>query len=397
MRIEILARWTAAVALLGSIIIVYANRGAVPASASEPKAAEVGVITVQVQPRVIVHELPGRIASMRVADVRPRVSGIIMERLFRQGSDVKVGDPLYQIDRRPFEIEVEANEAAVAKAEAALHLVRLRAHRVATLAAKHIASEEENDSAEAAMREAEADLAARRADLDRAKLNYDYATIRAPINGRIDAAVVSEGALVTKEDTTSLAMIQQLDPIYADFTQSVSDLNSLRRAFESGDLERVAPDAAKVRLIFEDGSSYALNGKLLFSGARVDASTGKVTLRGEFPNPQHELLPGMYVRVQIEQGRDSDAIAVPQQAVQRDRKGDSAVFVLNKDNQVSLHPIRTGALQDGQWIVLEGLKPGDLVVVDGFQKFASGDHVAPRPWLAENTEATDDSEKIVRQ
>src|SRR5262249_10285341 len=158
------------------------------------------------------------------------------------------------------------------------------------------------ESAEAGAREAEAELAARRADLARAKLDLDYTTIRAPINGRIDAAVVSEGALVTKDETTSLAPIHQPDPVYFDFTQSVSDVSKLRRAFERGDLEQTAPDTAKIRLTFEDGSDYAIDGKLLFSGARVDASTGKVTLRGEFPNPRHELLPGMYVRVQIEQG-----------------------------------------------------------------------------------------------
>jgi membrane fusion protein (multidrug efflux system) len=196
---------------------------------------------------------------------------------------------------------------------------------------------------------------------------------------------VTEGALVVQHDTLALATIQQLDPIYADFTQSVAELTRLRRAFESGDLERIAPDAIRVRLVLEDGSLYPLPGRLLFSEAKVDANTGQVTLRGEFANPRRELLPGMYVRVRIDQGIDSDAIAVPQQAIQRNSGGGSEVFVVKDDNRVAPQPVKTGAIQDGQWLVTDGLKAGDRVVVEGFQKFAAGDKVAPRAW----TEAAD--------
>ena len=194
----------------------------------------------------------------------------------------------------------------------------------------------------------------------------------------VGAALVSEGALVVQNETASLATIQQLDPIYADFTQSVSELNHLRRAFETGELERISPDAMKVRLVLDDGAVYPLPGKLLFSDARVDAHTGQVTLRGEFPNPKRELLPGMYVRVLIEQGIDSDAIAVPQQAVQRNGGGGSEVFVVKDDGRVAVQPVRTGSVQGGQWLVTEGLKAGDRVVVEGFQKFAAGDKVRPQ-------------------
>jgi membrane fusion protein (multidrug efflux system) len=194
----------------------------------------------------------------------------------------------------------------------------------------------------------------------------------------VGAALVSEGALVVQNEAQSLATIQQLDPIYADFTQSVTELNQLRRALESGDLDRIAPDAMKVRLVLDDGSVYPQVGKLLFSEAKVDAQTGQVTLRGEFPNPNRELLPGMYVRVLIEQGIDTDAIAVPQQAIQRNGGGGSEVFVVKDDGLVAVQPVRTGSVQGGQWFVTEGLKAGDRVVVEGFQKFAAGDKVRPQ-------------------
>lgn len=346
---------------------------------AQPTEPDVSVVTVRPQPRAIVRELPGRIAPTRVSDVRPRVSGIVVERLFHQGSEVKAGDPLYRIDPRPFEVEVSANQAALAKAEAALMQAKQQAHRIAMLTSQRAAPEAENEKAIAAERQAQAEVEGRKADLARAKLHLDYATVRAPIDGVVGAALVSEGALVVQNET-NLATIQQLDPIYADFTQSVNELNQLRRAFESGDLERIAPDAAKVRLVLDDNSIYPLNGKLLFSDAKVDANTGQVTLRGEFPNAKRELLPGMYVRVRIEQGIDSDAIAVPQQAIQRNGGGGSEVFVVKDDHRVAVQPVRTGSVQDGVWFITDGLKAGDKVVVEGFQKFAAGDKVKPQSW-----------------
>ena len=346
-------------------------------AALQPAEPDVGIVTVRPQARAVVRELPGRIAPTRVSEVRPRVSGIVVERLFNQGSEVKAGDPLYRIDPRPFEVEVQSSEAALARAKATLDQATLHAHRVATLTSQRAAPESENEKAVSAERQAAADVEGRKADVARAKLNLDYATIRAPIDGVVGAALVSEGALVVQNETASLATIQQLDPIYADFTQSVSELNHLRRAFETGELERISPDAMKVRLVLDDGAVYPLPGKLLFSDARVDAHTGQVTLRGEFPNPKRELLPGMYVRVLIEQGIDSDAIAVPQQAVQRNGGGGSEVFVVKDDNRVAIQPVRTGSAQGGQWFITEGLKAGDKVVVEGFQKFAAGDKVKP--------------------
>jgi membrane fusion protein (multidrug efflux system) len=357
------------------------------AAVAAPEAApDVGIVTVKPQPRAIVRELPGRIAPIRVADVRPRVSGIIVERLFRQGSEVKEGDPLYRIDPRPFEVEVQAGQAALAKAQATHERAVQQAHRMNYLAKERAAPEIENERAIAAEKEAAADVEARKADLARAKLSLDYSTIRAPISGIVGAAQLSEGALVVQNDTATLATIQQTDPIYADFTEPVSELVRLRRAFEAGDLERIAPDAIKVRLVLDDGSLYPVAGKLLFSEAKVDANTGQVTLRGEFANPRRDLLPGMYVRVRIEQGIDSDAIAVPQQAVQRNGGGSSEVFLVRDDNRVVLQPVRIGSAQEGQWFVTEGLKAGDKVVVEGFQKFAPGDKVKPQAWAEADAE-----------
>ena len=346
-------------------------------AAAPTSAPDVGIVTIKPQARLIVRELPGRVAPTRVSDVRPRISGIVVERMFSQGSEVKAGDPLYRIDPRPFEVEVQSSEAALAKAVAAFDQASLQARRIALLTSQRATSEAENEKAIGAMRQAEAEVEGRKAEVARAKLNLSYATIRAPIDGVVGAALVSEGALVVQNET-SLATIQQLDRIYADFTQSVTELNHLRRSLESGELDRIAPDAAKVRLVLDDGAVFGASGKLLFSDARVDAHTGQVTLRGEFPNPKRELLPGMYVRVLIEQGIDSDAIALPQQAIQRNGGGGSEVFVVKDDNRVAVQPVRTGSMQDGQWFVTEGLKAGDKVVVEGFQKFAPGDKVRPQ-------------------
>jgi membrane fusion protein (multidrug efflux system) len=364
---------------------------AVASVGTQPAAPYVGIVTVKPQARAIVRELPGRIAPTRVADVRPRVSGIIVERLFRQGSEVKQGDPLYRVDPRPFEVEVQATEAALTKAQATYERAVQQARRIAFLAKERAAPEIENEKAIAAEKEAAADVEARKADLARARLGLDYSTIRAPIDGIVGAAQMSEGALVVQNDSATLATIQQIDHVYADFTEPVSELIRLRRAYEAGDLERIAPDAIKVRLVLDDGTLYPLAGKLLFSEAKVEANTGQVTLRGEFANPRRELLPGMYVRVRIEQGIDSDAIAVPQQAVQRNAGGGSEVFVVKDDNRVAPRPIRTGTEQDGQLLVTEGLQAGDRIVVDGFQKFVAGDKVRPQAWV----EAADASNDVV--
>ena len=388
----------ASAALLLALTPFLAGCNEKSAAAPQPaKAPEVSVVSVIPIPRPVVRELPGRVAPTRVADVRPRVSGIIVERTFHQGSEVKAGDVLYRIDPKPFEVEVQSQEAALAKAVAAFDQASQQSKRIATLTSQRATSEAENEKAVGAMRQAEAEVAVRKADVARAKLNLEYATIRAPIDGVVGAALVSEGALVVQNDTSNLATIQQLDPIYADFQQSVTEMNNLRRSLASGEFDAIAPEETKVRLILDDGTTYPFPGKLLFSEAKVDAYTGQVTLRGQFPNPTRELLPGMYVRISIEQGLDTDSIAIPQQAVQRNGGGGSEVFIVKDDNLVATQAIRTGAVQDGKWLVTEGLKAGDRVIVEGFQKFVAGDKVDPKPMAEAKNDSGQTTTQLKRQ
>jgi membrane fusion protein (multidrug efflux system) len=366
-------------ALLFAGLLAGCSEGpASPSSEDSLSVPEVSVVELQPAPLAVIRELPGRIAPTRIAEVRARVSGIVVNRNFEQGSDVKAGDVLYELDASPFEIDVDAAEAAFRKATAVLTQEKKNAKRMEMLAPSGAAAQSQLDVAIANVGQAEADVAARKADIARAKLNLEYASIRAPISGRIGRALVTEGALVGQNTPTQVATIQQLDPIYADFTQSAAELNELRREFDTGALQK--DTTARVRLILDDGQPYPHEGKLLFSDSTVDPGTGQVTLRGEFPNPNLTLLPGMYVRVQIVQGIAPDALAVPQQAVRRNNAGGSEVFLVRDDNRASLVQVRLGHAIDDRWLILDGLKPGDRVIVDGFQKFADGDVVSPKFW-----------------
>jgi membrane fusion protein (multidrug efflux system) len=356
-------------ALLFAGLLAGCSEGpASPSSEDSLSVPEVSVVELQPAPLAVIRELPGRIAPTRIAEVRARVSGIVVNRNFEQGGDVKAGDVLYELDARPFEIDVDAAEAALRKATAVLNQEKKNAKRMEMLAPSGAAAQSQLDIAIANVGQAEADVAARKADIARAKLNLEYASIRAPISGRIGRALVTEGALVGQNTPTHVATIQQLDPIYADFTQSAAELNELRREFDTGALQK--DTTARVRLILDDGLPYPHDGKLLFSDSTVDPGTGQVTLRGEFPN----------VRVQIVQGIDPDALAVPQQAVRRNNAGGTEIFVVRDDNRASLVQIRLGHAIDDRWLILDGVKPGDRVIVDGFQKFADGDVVTPKFW-----------------
>ena len=371
----------AAAVLLGWAVSGCSEGPAAPEGERTAAVQEVGVIELQPSPLAVVRELPGRIAPTRIAEVRARVSGIIDRRNFEQGSDVKKGEVLYEIDAKPFQIELDAAEAALSKANAVLDQESQNEKRKEALAPSGAISPAQLEMAVAAFRQAEADVAAREADVARARLNLEYTRIRAPISGRIGRALVTEGALVGQSEPTHVATIQQLDPIYADFTQSAAELSQLRRELETGALEHGT--TARVRLILDDGEVYAHDGKLLFSDTTVDPGTGQVTLRGEFPNPKLSLLPGMYVRVQIEQGVDPDALAVPQQAVRRNDRGGSEVFVVREDNRAKVTQVRLGRAIEDRWLILDGVKPGDRVIVEGFQKFEFGDRVNPKPWRDE--------------
>ncbi|MGU3539765.1 efflux RND transporter periplasmic adaptor subunit [Methylobacterium sp. A54F] len=350
------------------------QQAAAPVPAAVP---EVSVVTVAPQPIPYVRDLPGRVAPMRIAEVRSRVSGLVVRRLFEQGSQVKEGDVLYKIDPAPYAVELASAEAALARQEAALVLANQQAERLETLLSKQTASQAQYDTAYAGRKQAEAEVAGAKAARDRAKLNLSWTDVRAPISGRIGRALLTEGTLIEQGATGVLATIQQLDPIYVDITQSVGELNKLRRDLASGELARLENDAANVHLIMDDGALYPLAGRLLFSDVTADPSTGQVTLRVQFPNPHDELFPGMYVRARIKQGIDSDAIAVPQQAVQRTNDGRAEVWVVRADDKAMLQPVEVGPVVGENWLIRDGLKAGERVIVEGFQKINAGMQVKP--------------------
>jgi membrane fusion protein (multidrug efflux system) len=328
----------------------------------------------------LVNELPGRIAPTRIAEVRPRVSGIITERVFTQGGVVAMGDVLYRLDPAQFMLQVDRAEASVAKAEAALTAAKQAADRQDELRQRNVVSVQAYDASITDLAQAQAGVSLAKADLASAELDLAHAEVRAPIRGRIGRARITEGALVSVSSAESLATIQQLDPIYADFTQSASDLMALRRAHDAGALARSASGDAAVRLVLDDGTLFDGIGRLLFSEATVDSSTGQVTLRGEFPNPDGHLLPGMYVRVRIEQGVQQGALSVPEQAVQRDMGGQAQLYIVDPEGRAQLRPVTAGRIVNGRWVITEGLRPGDQVIVEGFQKIRPGAPVKPEPW-----------------
>ncbi len=377
----------AAVTLLSLVAACSEAESSAEVPAAPPPSA-VSVVEVKPEPIPILNELPGRIAPTRIAEVRPRVSGIVLERVFEQGSLVEQGDVLYRIDPAQFRVQVASAQATLQRAQSVQLQARQAADRQTQLRERNVASGQQMDNAVAALAQADADVAIASAGLAAAQLDLDYAEIKAPISGRIGRAMITEGALVSANSVESLATIQQLDPVYADFTQSANELLRLRRALENGAVTNAEPGEARVQLRLDDGSEYAHAGRLLFLEAAVDATTGQVTLRGEFPNPTGDLLPGMYVRVLIEQGVEQNAIAVPQQAIQRDSGGQSQVYVVNKENVAELRPVRVGRIVGAHWVVEEGLNPGDRIVVEGFQKIRPGAPVSAQPWKPDDSERT---------
>jgi membrane fusion protein (multidrug efflux system) len=328
--------------------------------------AEVSVVTVAPQRIAITNELPGRLEAYRVAQVRARVAGIVQKRVFKEGSEVKEGQVLYKIDPAQY-------QATYDNAQATLTQTTLKAQRYKPLVEVNAVSKQEYDDAVAAQKQAEAAVRI-------AALNLGYATVTSPISGRIGRALVTEGALVGQgSDATQLALVQQLDPIYVNVTQSSADLLKLQQAMASGQLKSVGDNKASVTLLLENGQPYPLPGKLLFSDVTVDEATGSISLRAEFPNPKRVLLPGTYVRTKIEQAIDEQALVVPQQAVMRDLNG-SSVFVVDADNKVTPRPVKTGSAQGNNWQILDGLKDGDRVIVEGLQKVKPGATVKPVQW-----------------
>ncbi|RMD01377.1 efflux RND transporter periplasmic adaptor subunit [Aquitalea palustris] len=345
----------------------------------------VGIMTLQAQDTVISRELPARISAFTVAEIRPQVGGIIQKRLFTEGGEVKAGQVLYQINPDTYQAAYQTAQASLAKAEATLTSADLKAKRYAQLAEIKAISSQDNDDARAALLQARADVATAKASVETARINLAYTRITAPVSGRIGKSSVTAGALVTANQTTALATVQQLATAYVDMTQSSTELLHLRRDFAKGALQS-QPGKAKVKLILEDGSEYAKEGELQFSDITVDASTGMVTLRATFDNPNGELLPGMFVRARLEQGVRQHALLLPQQAVTRNQKGDAIVMVVGQDNKVSARTIQTSQTVGNKWLVDSGLQGGERIVVEGLMKVQDGTVVKAEP-LAANASA----------
>lgn len=358
--------------------------GAAPAGAAQQMPApEVGVVIATPQTIALVTQLPGRVEASRVAEVRARVQGIVTERVFKEGSQVKAGQLLYKIDSAPYQALLQSAKASLASAEANLGQAKTLADRYRPLVAVNAVSQQEFDNADAAFKAAQANVAVARAAVRTAEINLGYASVTAPISGRIGQALVTEGALVGDGTATPLALIQQIDNVYVNFTQSSADALALQRQMQQGQLLKIeGENAAKVQIVLEDGSNYGVAGKLLFSEISVDPSTGQVTLRAEIPNPDRLLLPGMYVRVNIEQAQINNAIAIPQQAVTRTQQGDT-VTVVDAEGNRQVKPVKVRAASNNTWLVESGLEAGEQVMVDGFQRLQMmppNVKVKPVPW-----------------
>jgi membrane fusion protein (multidrug efflux system) len=351
-------------------------------AAFTPPPPEVSVVTVATESLPVTTELPGRIDAVRTAEVRARVAGILLKETYREGSDVKAGDVLFQIDPAPLQASYDSAKAALAKSEANFKQTQAQADRDQKLIKIHAVSQLDYDTAVSSAAQAQADILAGKAALETANLNLGYATVTAPISGRIGKALATEGALVGQSEVTELAVIQQLDPIYFDFTQSSVDVLRLRKQLAEGQFKSVEPGAARLTLLLEDGSVYPLPGKLLFSDITVDPTTGMITLRAEFPNPDDLLLPGMFARGQLEQAVNSQAIAISQRAVMHGADGNATVYVVTPDNKVEVRIVKAENAIGDRWIVTDGLKPSERVIVDGLQKVQPGAVVSPVPWTA---------------
>ena len=335
----------------------------------------VGVLTLKIQEQALSTELPGRTVAVEAADVRPQVSGIIRQRLFKEGETVKAGQPLYQIDARTYEVAVASAKAVLAKAQAATKLASLNFKRHADLVKQQAVSQQAFEESQAAVQQTAAELAAAQAALDQAQINVAYTRIVAPIGGRVGLSNTTLGALVTANQTMALTQITQLDPMHVDITQSSTEVLRLQREMAAGHVERHASGAAQVRIVLEDGSVYPHTATLKFEGVNVNTSTGAITLRALVPNPDRVLLPGMYVRARLAVGVVPDALLVPQQAVKRELSGKASVLVVTPDSKVERRLIEVGEAVGQDWRVTGGVKAGDAVVIDGLQRIKPGDTV----------------------
>ncbi|MDG1641782.1 multidrug efflux RND transporter periplasmic adaptor subunit AcrA [Klebsiella huaxiensis] len=342
-----------------------------PAQQGAQQMPEVGIVTLKSAPLQITTELPGRTSAYRVAEVRPQVSGIILKRNFTEGSDIQAGVSLYQIDPATYQATYESAKGDLAKAQAAANMDQLTVKRYQKLLGTKYISQQDYDTAVAAAQQSNAAVVAAKAAVETARINLAYTKVTSPISGRIGKSAVTEGALVQNGQTTALATVQQLDPIYVDVTQSSNDFLRLKQELANGKLQQ-ENGKAKVELVTNDGLTYPQGGTLEFSDVTVDQTTGSITLRAIFPNPDHTLLPGMFVRARLEEGVNPDAMLVPQQGVTRTPRGDASAMVVGEGDKVEVRQITATQAIGDKWLVTEGLKTGDRVIITGLQKIKPG-------------------------
>ncbi|ARP76780.1 efflux RND transporter periplasmic adaptor subunit [Bordetella genomosp. 6] len=366
---------------LAALTLTLAACGKEQQAAQGGGQPQVGVVTLKTQSVALSSELPGRTAAYRIAEVRPQVSGIVQKRLFTEGGEVAAGQQLYQIDPALYQAEVDSRRAALARVQAQLKTATLLVQRYKPLVDTRAVSRQAYDDAVAARDQASADVLAAKAALETARINLVYTKVLAPIGGIIGRSNVTEGALVTANQSAAVAAVQQIDPIYVDVTQSSVQLLRLKSALDSGLLQREADEqSARVTLTLEDGTQYDQDGKLQFSEVTVDPGTGSVLLRAVFPNPQRKLLPGMFVRARLAEGVASEGLLVPQRGVTRNQRGLPTALVVNADNKVELRTIKTDRAIGDQWLVSGGLAAGDRVIVEGLQSVRPGAEVKAAEW-----------------
>lgn len=344
-----------------------------------PPPPKVGVVTLAYEPVTLTTELPGRVFAVETSEVRPQVSGVIRKRTFREGSQVRAGEILYEIEDSPYRAAAGTARGQLARAQASIETTRRQAERYGQLVGINAVSRQEAENATAAAQQARADVSAQRAVLESAQINLGFTRVRAPISGRIGRSLVTPGALVQAGQADSLATIQRLDQVYVDVTESAAELLNLKTALAGGDLSRGGPDSARVQLVLPNGATYPIEGRLQFSEVNVDPTTGTVTLRATFPNPQGLLLPGMYVRARVVEGTLSQAILAPQQGVSRDERGNAIALVVGRDNKVEQRKIQTSRTVGNRWVVTSGLNPGDRLAVEGVLNLKPGTVVSPGP------------------
>ncbi|GBQ14881.1 efflux RND transporter periplasmic adaptor subunit [Swaminathania salitolerans] len=345
--------------------------------AQQPPPQQVGVVTIHPHALKTSTSLPGRVEAFEQAQIRPQVGGLILKRCFEQGTDVKAGQLLYVINPAPFKASYDQARAQLLHARAASLSIKAQLERYRPLAAAHAVSKQDYDNTLSSARQAEADIAQAQANLDSAKVNLDWTQVRSPIDGRIGRMLVTPGTLVTAGQTTAIATVTRMDPIYVDVNLATSDMLRLRREMASGKLEKVEGNAASVGLTLEDGSHYDIPGKLRLTEVTVDPATGTMVVRAEFPNPDKLLMPGMYVHAEIAEGVDPKAVTIPQQALQRDSKGDPFVYTVDKDDKVAVRMVQLDHAVGSEWVLFSGLNEGDRVIFNGIQKAHPGAKVKP--------------------